>query len=120
MVKIVMCISLFIVSVGLSACQTTAPVAWEHGWKTKHVVATRYRNPMMGYNIGFDFPLNPNDCDRDELVQFVKKYNGYPWEMGGYPGATMYVVFKDVKDKDAANRKLKEILPPMEKLVASF
>ena len=95
-------------------------VAWEHGWKTDYVVATRYSNPNVGYNIGFTYPRNPNDCDRSELSEFMEAHGGFVYQGGGYPGAEMFVVFKDVKNRDDADRKLKGILPSLSKLVASY
>lgn len=80
------------------------PVEWEHGWKTKHVIATRYSNPHMGFNIGFRFPLNAYDCDAAELFEFIEKtLGGWVYEGGGSPGAEIFAVFRDVKDRESAN-----------------
>ncbi len=93
---------------------------WEHGWKTESVTATRYENPMMGYNIGFDFPRNPDNCDDARIFEFMEKHGGFVYQGGGSPGAEMFVIFKDVSDKKSAEVKLKQILPDLEKLIRSL
>jgi hypothetical protein len=93
---------------------------WEHGWKTERVIATRYKNASVGYNIGFKFPRNPDDCDVVELSEFMEAHNGTVYQSGGYPGAEMFVIFSDVKDVPSADKKLQVILPSLNKLVASF
>jgi hypothetical protein len=97
-----------------------APARWEHGWKTARIVATRYRSDVIGFNIGFRFPLDPDNCDRTELVDFVVARGGWPYEMGGHPGAEMFVIFKDVTDRESADKKLEAILPEMSRLVESL
>lgn len=94
-----------------------ALVEWEHGWKTDRVIATRYNSPMMGWNIGFTFPLNPNDCDRAELSDFMEAHNGRSFQSGGFPGAEMFVKFKDITDKESATAKIKAILPELSALI---
>lgn len=98
-------------------CAQNKPAEWEHGWKTAHVIATRYSNQVVGFNVGFRFPLNPNECDDSRLFKFMESNGGWVYEAGGYPGAEMFVVFQDVKDKGGANRKLQAILPKLEALV---
>ncbi len=93
---------------------------WEHGFKTDRVVATRYTNPTMGYNIGFEYPKDEYNSDRAELDEFMTAHGGWVYQSGGFPGAGMYVKFKDVSNKDEANKKLKEILPSLSALVASL
>jgi hypothetical protein len=97
-----------------------APIAWEHGWKTDRVIATRYKNPTMGYNIGFKFPQNPNDCDDAELSDFMEANGGSVYESGGHPGAEMFVVFSDVNDKASADKKLQEILPALSQVITDL
>jgi hypothetical protein len=94
-----------------------APTEWEHGWKTDRVIATRYNNPVMGWNIGFTFPLNSNDCDRAELGDFMEANGGGVFSGGGYPGAEMFVKFKSVTDKASATEKIKAILPGLSDLI---
>jgi hypothetical protein len=93
------------------------PTEWEHGWKTKRVVATRYTNQMMGYNIGFTFPENIHNSDGPEVSKFMEAHGGWVYSSGGHPGAEMFVVFKDVKDKNSANKKLQQILPALDQLM---
>ncbi len=96
------------------------PVEWKHGWQTKYVIGTRYKNELMGSNIGFKFPHHPNHCDRDELVRFMEQHKGEPYQMGGYPGAEMFVLFDDVTDKESANVKLRAILPALSHLIVEI
>lgn len=93
---------------------------WEHGWKTDRVIATRYKSPIMGYSIGFTFPKNPNDCDRAELSDFMASKDGGVYQSGGFPGAEMFVQFKDVTDKETANIKLHVILPELSQLISDL
>lgn len=103
-----------------SVITTSTVTEWEHGWKTDRVIATRYKNPTMGYNIGFTFPKNPNDCDRAELSDFMDVHGGGIYQSGGHPGAEMFVRFKDVTDKETANVKIKEILPALSQLITDL
>lgn len=109
--------TVFMCSVLVVSCQTAKPVATEHGWKTSRVIATRYQNDLVGYNIGFDFPLNRYDSDRVEVSDFMESKGGWIYEGGGYPGATAYATFDGVKDKESADRKLLAILPELDKLM---
>lgn len=93
---------------------------WEHGWRTTNVIATRYSNPHMGYNIGFTFPGHENDCDRAEICDYIKGNGGAIYQCGGYPGAEMFAVFSGVSDKATANAKLKEILPGLDAVVETL
>lgn len=93
---------------------------WEHGYKTDRVIATRYTNPDIGYNIGFQFPKNVADADRVEVSQFFEVHNGWLFQGGGYPGAIAYVKFQDVTDNASANAKLKEILPDLDQLMSDM
>ena len=110
------------------------PIEWEHGWKTNDVAATRYLKPAEVqeisegghitippfYYIGFSYSQNPGNCDRSELSDFMERENGIAFKFGGYPGAEMFVAFRDVKDKESANKKLKGILPALSKLIRSL
>lgn len=99
----------------------TDPVReWEHGFRTSRVIATRYSSARMGYNIGFTFPKNPNDCDRAELSDFMEAHGGNVYESGGSPGAEMFVTFEGVTDKETANKKLREILPALTELITDI
>jgi hypothetical protein len=50
----------------------------------------------------------------------MKEHAGYAYEMGGHPGAPIMVIFKDVKNREDADRKLQQILPALSKLVRSL
>lgn len=100
-----------------SACATAQVTEWEHGWKTDRVIATRYNNDVIGYSVGFKYPKNPNDCDRAELTDFMRLHEGAIYQGGGYPGAEMFVSFKGVKDRPTADKKIKEIIPALSKLI---
>ena len=100
------------------ACSASPQVEkWEHGWKIKNVIATEYKNPFMGENIGFVFPNDPQNCDRIEIDDFIHAHKGDTYQSGGYPGAEMFVIFEDVKDKASADKKLQEILPGLDRLI---
>lgn len=71
----------------------------------------------MGFNIGLEYPKNPNDCDRAEISDFIEAHGGWVFQSGGYYGAPMYVKFKDVTDKTSADKKLLELLPGLNKLM---
>ena len=96
----------------LTSCDEPT-VEWEHGFKNKYVVATRYRNDMFGFNIGFVFPKHPNDSDRAETFKFFSDNECIIFQGGGYPGAPLYAICKDVVDKDTANKKLIEFMPKL-------
>jgi hypothetical protein len=117
---ILICIILGILLLFSCCYAADNPVEWEHGWKTDDVIATRYQNKQVGYNIGFQFPRNPNNCDRSEIFDFITKQQGNIYQVGGYPGAEMFVIFKDVTDKTTANKKLKSILPALSRLIRSL
>lgn len=90
------------------------PVEWEHGYKTDYVVATRYKNPTMGYNIGFAFPKQPYDNDRAETFEFLAANGCSVYQGGGYAGAPLYAICRGVTDKESANAKLIEFLPKLD------
>lgn len=100
-----------------STVSPNAVVAWEHGWKTSRITATRYSNKMMGMNIGFEFPKDPYECDRSELSNFIAAHGGNVYQGGGSPGASLYATFKGVTDIDTANKKLQDIMPAFNKLM---
>lgn len=88
-------------------------VEWKHGWRTWNVIATRYENPYLGYNIGFRFPENTYNYDHPSVFEWFRRYDGTAIGGGGRPGGEITVLFSGVKDKDSANKKLKEILPEL-------
>jgi hypothetical protein len=96
------------------------PVEWEHGYKTEYVVATRYNNPHLGYNIGFSFPKQPYDSDRAETFDFLASNGCHVYQGGGYPGAPLYAVCNGVTDKATANTKLIELLPKLDSHMKSL
>lgn len=99
------------VLVGLVPAQ---PVEWDHGYKTDYVVATRYKNPTMGYNIGFTFPKQPYDSDRAETFEFLASNGCNVYSGGGGPGAPLYAICNGVTDKDSANQFLIGFLPKLD------
>jgi hypothetical protein len=88
--------------------------------KTSYVTATIYGNDRMGENIGFKFPKNPGDSDREEIDEFFTEHGGGVYQGGGLPGAESFVIFKDVKDYTSAERKLQEILPILTVLIENI
>ena len=98
----------------------TSITEWQHGFKTDRVITTRYTNVDIGYNIGFTFPKDPDNADRAEVVAFMEAHKGWVFQGGGRPGAEVFVKFSDVTDQPGADKKLKEILPPLDKLMADM
>ncbi len=120
-------LTMTILSLFAQACRSktgpvsqTGPVKWEHGWKTDRVIATRYENKNMGFNIGFKFPKDPNNCDRIEIGDFMEANDGWIYQGGGSPGAEAFVKFTDVKDSASADKKLVAILPALDKLMSDI
>jgi len=95
----------------------SAPVRWEHGWKTGRVVATRYFNQRLGWNIGFQFPFNTKDYDRAEVAYFMNHHDG---SVIAWTGRETVVVFRDVNGPQSADRKLQEILPELDELMGQI
>ena len=95
-------------------------VEWEHGFKTKNVIATRYKSPMIGYNIGFRFPNDTHNSDREEIASFIAANGGAIYQMGGYPGAEVIVVFIGVTNKELANKMLPSFLPKLDEHIQSI
>lgn len=104
----------------LVGCHSQALTEWEHGWKTKRVIATRYSNDVIGYNIGFKFPLDQNNCDRAEISDFIESKGGWIFQGGGYSGAESFAKFNGVNDRASADARLKEILPELDKLMGDM
>ena len=50
----------------------------------------------------------------------MEAHQGWVFQGGGHPGAEVFVKFKDVTDQSSADKKLKEILPPLDKLMADM
>lgn len=90
---------------------------WEHGLQTPNVIATRYQNKVMGYNIGFVFPNDPYQSDDPRLFEYIESNGGRVYEGGGSPGAPLYATFKGVTNTDTANAKLRVILPAFDALI---
>ncbi|NVN92337.1 MAG: hypothetical protein HXX11_17290 [Desulfuromonadales bacterium] len=91
--------------------------AIQNGWKTSEIIATHYNNPHSGDYLGFVFPLNPNNSNRQEILDFMGNHGGYACQGGGYPGAEIFVSFKGVTDRITADKKIKNILPSLGKLI---
>jgi hypothetical protein len=66
---------LSVFSLGLLGCAET-PKAWEHGWKTSRVVATRVKNDLMGQFVKLEFPQNGYDSDREEVSDYIEMHGG--------------------------------------------
>jgi hypothetical protein len=96
------------------------PVPWGHGYRTSRVVATRYRNELMGEFIGFRFPDDLYNADRLEVFDFLTDNDGWVFSGGGSPGAENFVKFRCVTDADTANQTMKAILPPLSQLMADL
>jgi hypothetical protein len=64
----------------------------------------------VGFNVGFQFPRDPYDCDRGELIQFIEERGGNVFSCGGHPGAEVLAIFKDIPDVESANRKLPSLV----------
>lgn len=74
----------------------------------------------MGWNAKFEFPKDPYNCDAVELDEFIKTQGGYAFEMGGYPGAPIYAIFKGANSKDALGGKIKDVLPGLDKIIVKL
>lgn len=78
-----------------------------------------YKNPVMGYNIGFRFTDNSLDykADRAEVDEFYHKNGGVCFQGGGLPGSEYFVIFGTVKTRDDADKFLPIFLPKLETFV---
>lgn len=107
-------VHVFVLLMALSVPQPT-----EHGWKTRHIEAVRYTNPVMGYNIGFRF----TDCYRSDdprIWTCIERHGGAVYQGGGFPCAEVFATFRGVTDRASADAKLRAILPAFEREVARF
>jgi hypothetical protein len=96
---------------------SSAPIKIEHGWKTERVMATRRKNDAMGQFVELTYPQNPYDCDRAEISDFIEDRDGWVFQGGGSPGASMFVKFKNVNDASEMDKKLLTVLPALDKLM---
>lgn len=87
--------------------------AWDHGFKTDCVVATRYGNRHLGFNIGFRFPKHTHTYDSPEVFDWFLGYGGTVLGGGGMPGGEINVIFEGVSDRESANKKLSVVLPAL-------
>jgi hypothetical protein len=92
----------------------TKATEWAHGWETARVRATRYQNPHLGFNVGFSFPKNPHDCDRADMMDWLRENGVHVYSCGGYPGAEVMALVDGVKSKEAANEWLPTFLPRLD------
>lgn len=97
----------------LNILTLSTPTEWEHGWRTSLVVATRYSNPHIGFNVGFKFPRHAYDCDRAELIDFMEDNGWSIYRCGGYPGAEVFAVSDRIKNKEDANSELIKFVPKL-------
>ncbi len=109
--KILVCASFVLIAIGTIDYLHTRPVAWDHGWKTNRVVATRYNNKLLGYTIGFSFPLDYYNSDREEVDNFMENHGGSIYNNSETGEA--FTRFDDVKDRATADVKIKQIIGPL-------
>lgn len=95
-----------------------SPVAWEHGWKTKRVIAKYWPESAVGYSLEFSFPENRHDSDRSEISETFEDYGCNIYQGGGSPGAPAYVTCEGVKDNSTADVKLKELMPALDTILS--
>ncbi len=95
----------------LFGAREAKPLEWDHGWATPHVKATRYANPHMGFNIGFTLPKHPYDCDRAEMMDWLRSQGVNIFQCGGHPGAEIFAIVDGVGSRDLANEWLPTFLP---------
>jgi hypothetical protein len=95
---------------------------WEHGFKTSHIIATRYRNPTLGYSVGFRYLSSAydNKSDRSEVFDFFQKQGCGVIQGGGAPFSEYFVLCEDVTDQASANVKLQTLLPALDRFVGSL
>lgn len=109
--------------IGLAAatvsCAGPKAEQWEHGWKTPRIIATRYSNEYMGFNIGFKFK-DIYRSDRKEVSDFMEAHHGFIYQGGGYPGAEVFVVFSTIKTKEDADKQLPLLLPELDDLMRTM
>ena len=98
-------------ALSLCAPAVAQPVEWDHGYKTDYVIAWRFKNDAIGYNIGFDLPKNPYDADRAEMSDWLSQHGVHIFQGGGAPGARTYEKVDGVTDKETANKFLIKFLP---------
>lgn len=96
--------------------------AWEQGFKTSHVVATRYKSPMIGYNIGFKYTDQRYDDkgDRGEVMDFFQSQHCTVVQGGGGPYSEYFVICSDVTDRQSANIKMETLLPALDRFVGAL
>jgi hypothetical protein len=93
---------------------------WAHGRTTKNVFATRYTSSSFGFYLGFKFPNHPSNCDRSELIEFMRSKGANVFQCGGFPGAEVLATVKGVNNIEAANAFLKEFLPELDRVITSL
>jgi hypothetical protein len=91
-----------------------ATVRWEHGWKTRNVVATRYVSPLMGYNVGFQFPNHWWQADRVEVVKAIEKFDCVTYD--NTSGET-FAICKKITDRKSADAELPKMLPVIDRTI---
>lgn len=96
------------------------PDSTQHGYRTSRVLATRYSSGVDGYIIGLEFPNDPDDCNRVEIVGFLELHGGMVLGNGCVVRGPLYVRFANVYDAETANRKLLEVLPPLSTLMLNI
>lgn len=90
---------------------------WGGGFKTSQVVAERETNNFGIMIIGFDFLDKRDQVGRTELNDFMKSYGGSIVRGGGWRGPMVHVKFHGVCDRESADKKIKEMLPKLSRLV---
>lgn len=94
-----------------SGAPAQKPTEWAHGWETKFVRATRYYSPNLGLHVGFSLPAHPLDCDRADIIDWLRSKGVRVYQCGGYPGAAILGVVDGVHDIESVNQWLPNFLP---------
>lgn len=96
-------------------CAAEKPVEWEHGYKTSITIGTRTVNPTFGEGIGINFSERYwNYADETGVLDIIENSGCAVLQNGGYPGAEIYALCKDVHTRDDAGRKLLELIPKLD------
>lgn len=107
-----------LLSLCMNVCGCQSVQKTDHGFKTDRVIATRVKNEVMGQFVKLEFPHNGYDSDKVEVGQFIEMNGGNVFQGGGSPYAPAHVTFKGISDPSLLDKKLREILPGLNELLA--